>query len=47
MKIENKDFWEIENVIYTQDYRATQTSDYEAYLYEKISSVDCSKWSKN
>lgn len=39
MKIENKDFWEIENVIYTQDYRATQTSDYEAYLYEKLAQL--------
>ncbi len=39
MKIENKDFWEIEKVIVTQDYKATKTSDYEAYLYEKTADL--------
>lgn len=35
MKIENKDFWEREDVIYSQDKHMTSTSDYEMYLYEK------------
>lgn len=35
MKIENKDFWEREDIIQTQDKSAANTSNYEAYLYEK------------
>lgn len=35
MKIENKDFWEREDIIYSQDKTATNTSGYEVYLYEK------------
>lgn len=35
MKIENKDFWEREDIIQTQDKSVTSTSNYEAYLYEK------------
>lgn len=36
MKIENKDFWEREEIIQTQDKSVTNTSNYEAYLYEKV-----------
>lgn len=35
MKIENKDFWEREDIIQTQDKSAANTTNYEAYLYEK------------
>lgn len=35
MRIENKDFWEREDIIYSQDKTATHTSGYEVYLYEK------------
>lgn len=35
MKIENKDFWEREDIIYSQDKTVGDTSNYEAYLYEK------------
>jgi ubiquinone/menaquinone biosynthesis C-methylase UbiE len=35
MKIENKDFWEREDIIYSQDKTVADTSNYEAYLYEK------------
>lgn len=35
MKIENKNFWEREDVIYSQDKHMTSTLDYEIYLYEK------------
>jgi ubiquinone/menaquinone biosynthesis C-methylase UbiE len=38
MKIENKDFCEREDIIYTQDKSVKNTSNYEAYLYEKASS---------
>ena len=37
MKIENKDFWEREDIIYSQDKTVGDTSNYEAYLYEKAS----------
>ena len=36
MKIENKDFWEREDVIHSQDKSVGNTSNYEAYLYEKV-----------
>ncbi len=32
MRIENKDFWEREDIIYSQDKTATHTSGYEVYL---------------
>ena len=35
MKIENKEFWEREDVIYSQDKTVENTANYEAYLYEK------------
>ena len=35
MKIENKDFWEREDIIHTQDKSVGNTSNYEAYLFEK------------
>jgi SAM-dependent methyltransferase len=35
MKIENKDFWEREDVIHSQDKHMNSTSDYELYLYKK------------
>jgi ubiquinone/menaquinone biosynthesis C-methylase UbiE len=35
MKIENKDFWERDDVIHSQDKHMTSTSDYEMYLYKK------------
>lgn len=35
MKIENKDFWEREDIIYSQDKTVTDTSNYEKYLYDK------------
>ena len=35
MKIENKDFWEREDIIHSQDKSVVNTSNYEAYLYEK------------
>lgn len=37
MKIENKEFWEREDIIYSQDKTVADTSNYEAYLYEKAS----------
>ncbi|WP_395063668.1 class I SAM-dependent methyltransferase [Flavobacterium sp.] len=36
MKIENKDFWEKDDVIYSQDKTVAETANYEAYLYEKV-----------
>lgn len=38
MKIENKDFWEREDIIHSQDKTVGDTSSYEAYLYEKVKS---------
>lgn len=38
MKIENKDFWEREDIIHSQDKTVGDTSNYEAYLYEKTKS---------
>jgi SAM-dependent methyltransferase len=38
MKIENKDFWELEDIIHSQDKTVGDTSNYEAYLYEKTKS---------
>ena len=38
MKIENKDFWEREDIIHSQDKTVGDTSNYEAYLYEKVKS---------
>lgn len=35
MKIENKEFWEREDVIHSQNKTVVNTSNYEAYLYEK------------
>ncbi len=35
MKVENKDFWEREDVIQSQDKSIQNTSGYEKYLYEK------------
>lgn len=35
MRIENKDFWENESVIMTQDRTITSSSDYEVFLYLK------------
>lgn len=35
MKIENKNFWEDENVIKTQDRAISSSSDYEVFLYLK------------
>ena len=35
MKVENKDFWEDESIIKTQDQIAPKSADYEIYLYEK------------
>lgn len=36
MKVENKDFWENESVISTQDRVKPTSSDYEVYLYNKV-----------
>ena len=38
MKIESKDFWEREDIIYSQDKTVEDTSNYEVYLYQKASS---------
>ena len=35
MKIESKDFWEREDIIYSQDKTVEDTSNYEVYLYQK------------
>ncbi len=35
MKIENKDFWEKDDIIYSQDKTVADTNNYEAYLYKK------------
>jgi SAM-dependent methyltransferase len=35
MKIENKEFWEREDIIHSQDKTVGNTSSYEVYLYEK------------
>jgi ubiquinone/menaquinone biosynthesis C-methylase UbiE len=35
MKVENKDFWESEKIIATQDKEVAYSNDYEVYLYEK------------
>lgn len=35
MKVQNKDFWEFDEVIGTQDRPVPSSSDYEVYLYEK------------
>jgi len=35
MKIENKEFWEQEAIILSQDKSVEETSNYEGYLYEK------------
>lgn len=36
MKVGNKDFWEDESVIGTQDRTVAGSADYEIYLYEKV-----------
>lgn len=36
MKIENKDFWEKQEVILTQDTPVPNSSDFEIYLYTKV-----------
>lgn len=36
MKVENKDFWENQNIIATQDKEAPYSNDYEVYLYNKV-----------
>ena len=36
MKVENKDFWESEKIIATQDKEVTYSNDYEIYLYKKV-----------
>lgn len=35
MKVENKEFWESEKIIATQDKEIAYSNDYEVYLYEK------------
>ena len=36
MKVDNKFFWENEDIIATQDRPVTSSSNYEVYLYEKV-----------
>ena len=36
MKVENKDFWESDAIIATQDKEVACSNDYEVFLYEKV-----------